>query len=130
MTPAVPFGSSPMTKPKVTYTFQVISAQNKLLIHNYRLIDYGISIVKQFDLYIKSLKANATARQLLANEPVRDELAYKPRSHIPISQVLIRLHIYSQKRKNLDVRIARNVKVFKKTSKDVRFWQNTTKRLT
>ena len=38
-TPAVLFGSSPMTMPKVAFTFQVISAQNKLLIHNYRLID-------------------------------------------------------------------------------------------
>ena len=102
---AVPFGSSLMTMPKVAYTFQVISAQNKLLIHNYRLIDYGISIVKQFDLYIKSLKANATARLLLANEPIHDKLAYMPRSHIPISQVLIRLHISSQKRKNLYVRM-------------------------
>ena len=82
-----------MTMPKVAYTFQVISAQNKLLIHNYRLNEYAIFIGKQSDLHIKSLKANATARRLLAIEPVHDELAYKPRSHIPISPVLIRLHI-------------------------------------
>ena len=119
-----------MTMPKVAYTFQVISAQNKLLIHNYRLNEYAIFIWKQFDLHMKSLKANATARLLLANEPIHDELAYKPRFHIPISQILIRLRISSHKRKNLDVRIARNVKVFKRTSKDVGFWQITSKRLT
>ena len=75
-----------MTRPKFADTFQVISAQNKLLIHNYRLIDYGIFIVKQFDLYyIKSLKANVTSRLLLANEPLHNELAYKPNTPVDLS---------------------------------------------